>query len=444
MLDYVEVDIKTQKKRYDDVSRQVDQLTEKMLKSDDIMSSPLDQSKALKQDLIKKQIEIESNKVKVLRLEQSVAEYRKKFDALPEQGIAYARLERARQGNEKLYSLLEQKFQETVISEQTTMGNAEVFDQAAVPTRPTRPNRPMNMLLGVIVALGLGIAVAVVIKYLDTTIRNPEDVEKLGFTVLSFIPTFTTKEDTKRSETLIAYAAPQSPAAEAYRTLRTSVENILSKNGQSLVVIVTSPAPKEGKSTVVANLAVSSAISGRRVLLIDADLRRPVQHAIFEMEREPGLTDCLIGNAPVNKCIRRTGIPGLHVIPSGHIPSHPAELLGSDRTLQLIAAMRKHYDFILIDSPPIIAMADTLVLARHTDGVCLVVSADSTKTLGLEKASQILLANGATVLGSIVNRFNATKIYYSYYRYYYQNYYYYSEDGMKKKKDVPSGSRKST
>lgn len=425
--------------QYKEIVKKIEQATNQMLASNDVTATPIEQARELKRDIIKKQIEIESLKAKITRLDQTIQEYSRKFDALPEQSINFARLERARQSNEKLYSLLEQKFQETTISEQTTMGNAEVFDVAVVPTKPTRPNRPMNMLLGAIVALGLGFGVAVVIKYLDTTLRNPEDVEKLGFPVLTFIPAFTNKNDTKRSETLIAYAAPQSPAAEAFRTLRTSVENTFSRNGQSLVMIITSPAPKEGKSTVAANLAVSSAFSGRRVLLIDSDLRRPVLHSIMEMDREPGLTDCLIGAVPVNQCIRKTHIPGLHLVPSGHIPSHPAELLGSERTLKFLAVMRKHYDFILLDSPPIIAMADTLVLARHTDGIALVVSADSTKTLGLEKANQILEANGAKVVGVIVNRFNATKIYYSYYRYYYQNYYYYSEEGTKRKNEARRG-----
>jgi len=201
-----------------------------------------------------------------------------------------------------------------------------------------------------------------------------------------------------------------------------------------MVVLVTSPAPKEGKSTAIANLAVSAANSSRRVLLIDADLRRPVQHSVFAVDREPGLTNALVGDNPVNKAIKKTEVPGLHIIPCGHIPSHPAELLGSNRMEKFLKIVRKYYDLILIDSPPVIAMADTLVLARHCDGIVLVVSADQTKTLGLQKAFELLQANRAHPLGVVVNRFNANKVYYSYYRYYYQNYYYYSDEGTKKRK----------
>ncbi len=434
---YFDTDLRKKQKRYEDVQKEINAVTDRMLKSNEITATPLDQARDLKQKIVAKKIELESMRAKLAAVEQTLGGYQRKFDALPEQSIAFARLERARQSNEKLFGLLDQKFQETLINEKTTMGNAEVFDRAKVPNRPTRPNRPMNLLLGVFVGLALGFATAVLLKYLDTTLRSPEDVEKLGMSVLTFIPSFAARDDLKRSETLIAYTAPQAPASEAYRTLRTSLENIVPREeGKAACIIVTSPAPKEGKSTVVSNLAVSSAVSGKRVLLIDSDLRRPVQHSILEIDREPGFSDCLVGGVSINACIRKTLINGLHVMPSGHIPSHPAELLGSDRTPKLLDILRKHYDILFIDSPPIIAMADTLILARHTDGVALVISANSTKTLGLEKSNQILSANNGRILGVIVNRFNATKIYYSYYRYYYQNYYYYSEDGVRKKREM--------
>jgi tyrosine-protein kinase Etk/Wzc len=159
-----------------------------------------------------------------------------------------------------------------------------------------------------------------------------------------------------------------------------------------------------------------------------------VQHQIFEVDREPGLSNCLVGDASVNQSIKRTKVPGLHIAPCGHIPSHPAVLLGSARMTKFLELVRQYYDLILIDSPPLIAMADTLVIAKHTDGVAMIVAADSTKTLGVQKAVELLELNNARLLGVVVNRFNANKIYYSYYRYYYQNYYYYSEDGQEKTK----------
>ncbi|HOJ05816.1 MAG TPA: CpsD/CapB family tyrosine-protein kinase, partial [Bacteroidota bacterium] len=165
-----------------------------------------------------------------------------------------------------------------------------------------------------------------------------------------------------------------------------------------------------------------------------ADLRRPVQHQIFSVDREPGLSNALIGEIPVNQAIKKTMVPGLHIIPCGNIPSHPAELLGSGKMEKFVRLVRQYYDLVLFDAPPVIAMADTLVLSKYTDGAVIIVSADQTKNLGLEKGKEMMEANGANLLGVVVNRFNANKVYYSYYRYYYQNYYYYSTDGERKRK----------
>jgi capsular exopolysaccharide synthesis family protein len=139
---------------------------------------------------------------------------------------------------------------------------------------------------------------------------------------------------------------------------------------------------------------------------------------------------------PVNQCIKKTKVPGLHIIPCGNIPSHPAELFGSARMDKFVKLVRQYYDLVLFDAPPVIAMADTLVLAKYTDGTVIIVSADQTKSLGLDKSREMLEANNARILGVVVNRFNANKVYYSYYRYYYQNYYYYSADGEKKARRV--------
>ncbi len=431
---YSEKDLNDMKKRYDIVLNKIDQTTERIMASGDVTGAPLDYARELRQKIISQEIEIESQRATLTGLDKVITENSRKFESIPSQTIEFARLERRRQSYDKLTALLDQKYQEAMINEQTTLGSVDVVDKASISKNPVRPNRPLNMLIGVLVALALGLGVAIGLRYLDNTVRSPEDVEKLGLPVLSFIPTFGSNEDHSRADTLITLSAPQSPPSEAYRTLRTSLENSLTVNGKSLVIIVTSPAPKEGKSTAIANLAVSAANSGRRVLLIDADLRRPVQHSIFELEREPGLSNCLAGEAQVNAAIKKTKVPGLHVATCGHIPSHPAELLGSNRMERFLQLTRQYYDLILLDTPPVIAMADTLVVSRYSDGVVLVVSADSTKIMGLQKAQELLYSNNAKVAGVVVNRFNADKIYYSYYRYYYQNYYYYSDDGAKKKR----------
>ncbi len=416
-----------------EVLEQIDVASQNLQDSADLTAAPVEYARELRQQILQKDIEIESMRARLASLDQTIAAYNKKFEAIPSQTIEFARLERRRQSYDKLFALLDEKYQEALINEQTTMGNVDIVDRAKVPGRPVKPNRPMNMILGILVGLGLGFGVAILLRYMDTTIRSPEDVEKIGIPVLTFIPAFGS-DDNKldRNQTLVTLTAPQSPPSESYRTMRTSIENSLPDHGKSKAVIFSSPAPKEGKSTAIANLAVSAANSGRKVLLVDADLRRPVQHQIFDVEREPGLSNALIGEVPVRECIKKTMVPGLHIIPCGNIPSHPAELLGSSKMEKFVSLVRQHYDLVLFDAPPVIAMADTLVLAKYTDGAVIIVSAGQTKSLGLEKASEMLTANNANVLGTVVNRFNANKVYYSYYRYYYQNYYYYSPDGERK------------
>ncbi|MBN1446638.1 MAG: polysaccharide biosynthesis tyrosine autokinase [Bacteroidetes bacterium] len=430
---YARRDIEEYRKQLNEVLAQIDVASKNLQDAGDLTGTPVEYARELRQKILQKDIEIESMRARINSLDETIAQYNKKFDAIPSQTIEFARLERRRQSYDKLFSLLDEKYQEALINEQTTMGNVDIVDRAKVPGRPVKPNRPMNMILGILVGLGLGFGVAILLRYMDTTIRSPEDVEKLGLTVLSFIPAFGS-EDNKldRNQTLVTLTAPQSPPSESYRTMRTSIENSLPDHGRSKAVVFSSPAPKEGKSTAIANLAVSAANSGRKVLLVDADLRRPVQHQIFDAPREPGLSNALIGEVPVRECIKKTMVPGLHIIPCGNIPSHPAELLGSAKMEKFVTLVRQHYDLVLFDAPPVIAMADTLVLAKYTDGAVIIVSAGQTKSLGLEKAVEMLQANHANILGTVVNRFNANKVYYSYYRYYYQNYYYYSTDGQKK------------
>jgi capsular exopolysaccharide synthesis family protein len=432
---FADKEISRLKREYQEILNQIEAAGVNLQKSGGVTGTPIEYGRELRQRLIDQEVEIEATKAKIKSLDETIAQYSRQFDGIPSQSISFARLERRRQSYDKLFSLLDEKYQEALINEQTTMGNVEIVDKAGVPGTPIKPNRPMNLILGILIGLGLGFGVAILLRYMDTTIRSPEDVEKLGMPVLAFIPEFgSLGSDLERDQTLVTITAPQSPPSESYRTMRTAIENSLRDHGKSLAVLFSSPAPKEGKSTAIANLAVSAANSGRKVLLVDADLRRPVQHQIFQVEREPGLSNALVGEVPINQAIKKTLVQGLHIIPCGNIPSHPAELLGSSKMEKFVRLVHQYYDLVLFDAPPIIAMADTLVLAKYTDGVVIIVSADQTKTLGLEKAKEMLEANNANLVGVVVNRFNANKVYYSYYRYYYQNYYYYSTDGEKKKR----------
>lgn len=209
------------------------------------------------------------------------------------------------------------------------------------------------------------------------------------------------------TSTLITISNPRSPIAEAYRTLRTNLEfSNLDKSLRALVV--TSASSEEGKSTTLANLAVTIAQSGKRVILVDADLRRPTQHQIFDLKNNAGLTDIvrdesLLANPP----LQETSVPNLHVLTSGQTPPNPAEILGSKRMSEIIAALLERADMVLLDAPPLLAVTDAAVLSSKVDGVLLVVSAGKTKRENARKAQAQLEKINARVIGAVLNNVKA-------------------------------------
>lgn len=208
---------------------------------------------------------------------------------------------------------------------------------------------------------------------------------------------------------LITISNPRSPIAEAYRALRTNLEfSNLDKSLRAL--LVTSAGAEEGKSTTLANLAVTIAQSGKRVILVDADLRRPTQHQIFELKNNVGLTDmarddALLAAPP----LQDSGVPNLQILTSGQLPPNPAEILGSKRMSDILAALLERADLILFDAPPVLAVTDAVVLSAKMDGVLLVVSAGKTKRESAKKARAQLEKINARILGAVVNNVKAEK-----------------------------------
>ena len=215
---------------------------------------------------------------------------------------------------------------------------------------------------------------------------------------------------------LIVHDQPKSPIAEAYRTLRTNIQ-YARVDGELKVLLFTSAGPGEGKSTVAANSAVALAQAGHRVVLIDCDLRKPVQHHIFGLNKK-GLTNSLVGESPVTELLQNTEVPNLQVLTSGPIPPNPAELLGSSRMDAAIAALREVSDYMVIDCPPVIAVTDACVLARKADGVFLVLDADQVRPEMAKKAKELLVNAQASIAGVILNRAEI-EAEHSYYYYYY-------------------------
>jgi tyrosine-protein kinase Etk/Wzc len=275
----------------------------------------------------------------------------------------------------------------------------------------------------------MGIGFAVIRTFLDNTIKTPEDLQKRGVNVLAWIPIIEGVESNKDFEFIVA-RKPDASASEAYRALRTRIKfSKLGKDGAGLkTILVTSAAAQEGKSTTSVNIAGTLAQANFKTLLLDADLRKPRLHNIFNQKRFPGFTDYFFGQATYEDIIRPTEVNNLDYITAGTIPPNPSEILGSDQMEGFLKKLKKEYDYIIIDSPPVIAVTDSEIISSIVDGTILVVSANNTEMELMEKAISLLNQEHSTFIGVILNNFSYRSGYGSYYKYYY----YYSRDASKK------------
>lgn len=270
--------------------------------------------------------------------------------------------------------------------------------EAIVPTIPVSPNVPLNIALGALVGLALGVGLAVLRETLETRIRNTRDVEQLTELPILGGIVFDPKA---KDRPLIVHVDPRSPRAESFRTLRTNLQYLdVGRIDRSFVI--TSSIESEGKSTTGANLAIALADAGSRVLLVDADLRRPKIADYMDLEGSAGLTDVLIGRADLADVIQPWGKGQLFVLPAGHVPPNPSELLGSTRMTQLIAEFNRAFDVVIFDSPPLLPVTDAAILAKNVGGALIVVAAGRTHKNQLTGAIAALDNVGAPVSGLVL------------------------------------------
>ncbi|MFH1009611.1 MAG: polysaccharide biosynthesis tyrosine autokinase, partial [bacterium] len=275
---------------------------------------------------------------------------------------------------------------------------------------------------------------------LDDTIKTPEDLERHQLPFLGSIPAVKLAEVARRlkqegrpysvdeldrlESKLVTHFSPRSPVSEAYRTLRTNIQ-LLNHNPTKKVLMITSAATKEGKSTVLANLGVTVARTGARVLLVDSDLRHPALHEFFGFDGTPGLTDILQGSLTLEQAAKPTDIETLSIVTSGEEPENPSEMTASDAFRDFIETTRQKYDFVLMDSPPLMAVADGVVLASRVDGTLLVVASGFVSPREVNHAISLLRNVGVPFLGVVLNGLDIKKIYGSYY--YHFHYYHYHQ-----------------
>jgi capsular exopolysaccharide synthesis family protein len=340
--------------------------------------------------------------------------------AMNRKGIAYSVLDREVQSNKQIYESLMQRAKETGVSGELKTSNIRVVDQAERPRVAVSPRKALNLALGFLGGCLLAFGLSFFFEYLDSRIKTPDEIKAhLGLPFLGMVPALPAKALTDGEPLISGGVTPG--FAEAFRALRTSVLFSNADEG-SRSMVVTSSGPGEGKTTIATNLAVGLAQTGQRVLIIDADMRRPSVHTVFNQPQEPGLSNLLVGNAKPSECVRKTSTSGLWVMPAGHVPPNPAELLGSQRYKDFTLSLREHFDWVIIDTPPVMAVTDAVVAAHTASGVLFVVGAEMTSRQTARTAIEQLSSGHARFVGAVLNRVQLEKNAYYYSQYYNKEY----------------------
>jgi polysaccharide biosynthesis transport protein len=364
-------------------------------------------------------------------LRDALEKQKQEANKLNESSIQYSILKRDLDSNRQLYEGLMEKMKEAGVSAGLKSNNFRIVDVARVPTAPVEPNIPRNLGFGLILGLTSGVGLAFLLEGLDNTVRTTEQAQMIsGLAPLGMIPlgSRTAREGTnskrlvlassKEAVELVTQVRPQSQMAESYRALRTSL--LLSSSGAPpKVIMITSALPQEGKTTTSINCAVVLAQKGVRVLLIDADLRRPSIHKTLGMGPGSGLSNVLTGSATLEQAITRSSVlPNLSVLPAGTPPPNPAELLASTNMRDVLDQVRGQYDHIVVDTPPALSVTDAVVLSPRADSIVLVIRSGHTTKQALRRSRDILMQVNAKVSGVLLNAVDlSSPDYYYYYEY---------------------------
>jgi capsular exopolysaccharide synthesis family protein len=359
-------------------------------------------------------------------MDASLAKFNEQLARIPSKEMQFVRLERQNKVLADIYTLLQTRLQEAQIAQAVEDSRVRVVDPAIPPRQPIKPNKKQFVLLGVIVGLMIGAGLSIVREALDRTVHTREDMTQLtGMQSLGLVPhiqragagdsiRFAPKAASPRgvptqvSSRVVTVNSPMNPVTEAYRTLRTNIT--FAKLGEPLkVLVLTSPTPGDGKSTTAANLAATLGFQGLRVILLDADMRRGTLHHVFNVAKEPGLSNALIGTHSLDDCIQSISLGEfgtLDVVPPGVFPPNPSELLSSQRIGELLAELERRYDVVIFDTPPVNLVTDAAILGARAGGVVLIARAGKTDKGALAYAAEQLRNVRAPVLGTVLNDFD--------------------------------------
>jgi polysaccharide biosynthesis transport protein len=435
LIQSLEQDLSNLKRQYSELTATVKPGYPKAMalkKQIDTLQANLDHQKlALTQNLAQ---QYEAAEVREKYLGQLISQQESLVDVVSQKTIQYNILKREVDTNRSLYDGVLQRMKEAQVSAGLNASNIMVVDPAQVPKGPARPRVILNLALGFILGLSLGVGLAFLQEYLDNTLKTPDEVESLlRLPSLGLIPSVHLIDSSKSSERGIttigngskgSYALAlqkDATAVEAFRSLRTSI--LLSANPVPKVLLVTSAVPGEGKTTTAVNLGATLASLGSKVLIVDCDMRRPSCHRAAGVKNSPGFVQCLTGRVQLSEAILPVnGVPNLSIIPCGPIPPNPAEVLSSPLTAELLRKLHTEFEYVLVDSPPILSVADSRILATITDAVVLVTRAYQTPYEAVRRARALLYGAGARILGVALNDVHIHKSNYGGKYGYYQQY----------------------
>jgi capsular exopolysaccharide synthesis family protein len=459
---YLKDEIQSKKDKLDALKERLKDETEKYLRSEVIVAGePQTESNgtggieygtkgtsigtitSLRQDILNTKLHIGQDSTLLQKYDMMLGELHSESEGMPEKMMETSSIKRSQLVAEKMYDQLDDRYLEAWMTEESVFGNVRAEDPATLNAAPIRPNRQSSILTGSLVGLAIGIGIVVLLSLMDSRVRTPEEVESHNIHLLATIPAINPASQPLNFLTAIvpheegnpatptskyiphraSFLDPHSPVAETFRSLRTTIL-FAGLDKDIRVLALSSSAPQEGKSTTSSNLAIVMAQMGKKTLLVDADLRRPVQHSVFGLPREPGLTNLLFDRATFDEAIQATDVPNLYLLPCGIIPPNPSELLGSNRMTQLIQRLREEFDFVLLDTPPVVAVTDALLLGHVSDATIIITRAGVSRIDALLRAMDAVERSGANLLGVVLNDFNPVGSYGSYYKYY--QYYQYS------------------
>lgn len=314
----------------------------------------------------------------------------------------YLSLKHAYENNQRLYDLVLKRLKETDLSGMLQLSNVRVLDLARPSNRPIRPNVKFNLLIGLLMGILLGVGLAMGAERLDNTVRSREHVEeRLGLTFLGIIPSMEPGRETSSPE-LSVHEQPKSAVAECCRAIRTNLL-FMSPDKPLRTMVVTSSGPQDGKTTSAISMGITMAENGDRVLVIDADMRRPRVHKIFNVANGKGLSSLILGEHGIDDAIKTTEVANLSVLTCGPVPPNPAELLHTEAFRNLLKTLAGRFDRVVIDTPPVSVVTDALVVSTLVDGVILVMKAGRTTREYAQRTVQALVNVNARIFGALLN-----------------------------------------